>query len=422
MNNSILRLKNILKNHSTILQNLSYISVLHLFNMLIPLLSYPYLIRVLGKETYGIIIFAQAIVGYFVILIGFGFNISATKEISINRDDKKKVSEIVSSVLIIKGILLVFSLILFFGVVSFIEEFRDYSLLFYITLYLCVNEWLFPIWYFQGIEKMKYITYLNVISRSVFLILIFVLIKSESDYLFFPIVSAIGAISASVIALFIIFKKHKIPFVFPNFQTLKFYFKESIPIFTSNLSLKLYTGSNKIIIGMFLGMQEVAYYDLGEKLLNLLRIPISVLSQVLFPKMAKLFDKQFWIKVTKIIVVVTLILTVFIELFSAEIITVFAGEDMMGAETVVKILILSATPLVLSNMLGVQILLTNGYNNQFLIVVFSSFCIYGIYISICYFLNTINLLTISFSYLLVEVYMLLHFSFLVFKLKLLHNR
>ena len=64
--------------------------------MLIPLLSYPYLIRVLGKETYGIIIFAQAIVGYFVILIGFGFNISATKEISINRDDKKKVSEIVS--------------------------------------------------------------------------------------------------------------------------------------------------------------------------------------------------------------------------------------------------------------------------------------------------------------------------------------
>ena len=71
MNNLILRLKNILKNHSTILQNLSYISVLHLFNMLIPLLSYPYLIRVLGKETYGIIIFAQAIVGYFVILIGF---------------------------------------------------------------------------------------------------------------------------------------------------------------------------------------------------------------------------------------------------------------------------------------------------------------------------------------------------------------
>ena len=117
-----------------------------------------------------------------------------------------------------------------------------------------------------------------------------------------------------------------------------------------------------------------------------------------------------------------MILTVFIELFSAEIITVFAGEDMMGAETVVKILILSATPLVLSNMLGVQILLTNGYNNQFFIVVFSSFCIYGIYISICYFLNTINLLTISFSYLLVEVYMLLHFSFLVFKLKLLHNR
>ena len=421
MNDLILRLKNILKNHNTILQNLSYVSVLHLFNMLIPLLTYPYLIRVLGKETYGIIIFAQAVVGYFVILVGFGFNISATKEISIHRDDKNKLSEIVSSILILKGLLLVLSLILFFGALSFIEASKDYNLLFYITLYLCVSEWLFPIWYFQGIEKMKYITYLNVISRSIFLILIFVLIKNESDYLYFPTISGIGAILASVLGLFIIFKKHKISFVFQDFKTLKFYFIESIPIFTSNLSLKLYAGSNKVIIGMFLGMQEVAYYDLGEKLLNLLRIPISAISQVLFPKLAKEFDKQFLIKTTKIIVVITLFLTVFIELFSAEIITVFAGEDMLGAKTVVEILILSAIPLVLSNILGVQTLLTNGYNTQFFIVVFSSFCIYGLYICTCYFFNILNLYTISFSYLLVEVYMLLHFSFIVIKYKLLHN-
>lgn len=421
MTNLKQRLKNILANHKTILQNLSYLSMLHAFNMLVPLLTYPYLIRVLGKETYGIIIFAQAVVGYFAILVGFGFNISATKEISIHRDNKEKINEIVSSTLIIKGGLCLLSVLLFFGVLMFIEESKNYNLLFYLTLYLCVYEWLFPIWYFQGIEKMKYITYLNVISRSVFLILIFVLIKNEADYLYFPIVSGVGAILASVLALYIVFKKHKVSLVFPKIKTLTFYFRESIPIFTSNLSLKLYAGSNKVIIGLFLGMQEVAYYDLGEKFLNLLKIPISAVSQVLFPKMANTFDKHLLKKIAKTVFVITLVFTVFIELFSAEIILVFAGEDMLGAVPALRILMLSVAPLVLSNILGVQTLLTNGYNNQFFVVVFSSFCVYAIYVTGCYFLNVLNLYTICFSYLLVEVYMLLHFSFFVNKYKLLHN-
>jgi len=72
--------------------------------MLIPLLTYPYLIRVLGKETYGLVVFVQAIVAYMVILVGFGFNISATREISIHRENKEKLNEIVSSVLIVKSL------------------------------------------------------------------------------------------------------------------------------------------------------------------------------------------------------------------------------------------------------------------------------------------------------------------------------
>ena len=76
--------------NKTLIQNFSYLSALRIFNMILPLITYPYLIRVLGKEIYGLVVFAQAIVNYLVMLVSFGFNISATKEVSVYRNDEKK--------------------------------------------------------------------------------------------------------------------------------------------------------------------------------------------------------------------------------------------------------------------------------------------------------------------------------------------
>lgn len=410
---------NLLKSNKLLVQNFSYLSLIHVFNMLVPLLAYPYLIRVLGKETYGLIVYAQAIVGYFIVIIGFGFNISATKEISVNRDNKEKLSEIASSVIILKGALLSISMLVFAVIIQFIDQAAPYKILFLFTFILCFNEWLMPLWFFMGIEKMKYITLLNVVSQSIFLILVFVVIKSKSDYLFYPLILGVGGITSGLIGLYIVFKKHEIHFVFPKTSALKARLIDSLPIFSSNLSLKMYLGSNKVIIGSFLSMQEVAFYDLGEKFLNLLKIPITIISQVLFPKMANNFNKELLLKLIKVIAVGTILLTVILEFISIFIIEIFAGKEMIGAVGAVNILLLSVTPLVISNLLGVQTLLACGYNKQFFKVVFSSLCVYVVYIAFCYYLNMLNLYTICISYLLVEVYMLIHFYSIIRKLKIL---
>lgn len=410
---------NLLKSNKLLVQNFSYLSLIHVFNMLVPLFAYPYLIRVLGNETYGLIVFAQAIVGYFIVIIGFGFNISATKEISVNRDNKEKLSEIASSVIILKGALLFISMLVFAVIIQFIDQAAPYKILFLFTFILCFSEWLMPLWFFMGIEKMKYITLLNVVSQSIFLILVFVVIKSKSDYLFYPLILGVGGITSGLIGLYIVFKKHEIRFVFPKTSALKARLVDSVPIFSSNLSLKMYLGSNKVIIGSFLSMQEVAFYDLGEKFLNLLKIPITIISQVLFPKMANNFNKELLLKLIKIIAFGTILLTVILEFISIYIIELFAGKEMIGAVGAVNILLLSVTPLVISNLLGVQTLLACGYNKQFFKVVFSALCVYVLYIVFCYYLNMLNLYTICISYLLVEVYMLIHFYMIIRKLKIL---
>ena len=370
-------LKQIGENNKTVIQNFSYLSILQIFNVLIPLATYPYLIRILGTETYGLIIYAQAIVGYFVILTNFGFNITATRLISIHREDKDKIGEIISSVFLIKGILMIISIILFAFVLLLIPEGVNNKLLFYLTLYLLFYELMFPIWYFQGIERMKYFTILNVISRMIFLILIFVFIKTKSDYILYPVISGIGTFTASLFAIKIVFIDDKIKFRFPSKNKLIFYFKESIPIFISNLSVLIFASSSKVVIGIFLGMKELAFYDLAEKLVNLLKFPQGILTQILFPKISKDKNLNFVKRVFKISLIINVVGYVIFVVLLKEIIIVLGGEKMLPAFSAAIILGVTAPLIVMSTVFGLQTLLPFGHNKAYSKVATLSVFFYG---------------------------------------------
>jgi PST family polysaccharide transporter len=362
-----------------------------MLNLLIPLISYPYLIRVLGKETYGLVIFAQAIIGYLLILVGFGFEISATKEISIYRNNKEKLSEIVSSVLIIKSGLFVLALLILAIPLYFIPQAKGYESLFLLTMWMCLYDFIFPLWYFQGIEKMKYITYITLVSRLFFVGMIFILIKSSSDYLLLPIINGFGALIAGSISLFIIFKKHEVDFKFQSMERIKYYLKDSIPIFISNVSIRLYVSTNKVIIGSFLGMADLAYYDLGEKITSILKIPQSILSQTLFPKINKDKNISFVKKAFKISVTINFLLVIVTIVFSKNIVLLLAGKEMLPAIWIINILALSVPIIAMSNIFGVQLLIPFGKIKLFSKIIISSGAIYLFQLLLIWLVWSINI-------------------------------
>lgn len=365
-------LKGLITRNDVLVQNFSFLSLLQVFNLLAPLITYPFLIRVLGKETYGLVVFAQAIIGYLLILVSFGFNISATKEISIHRDNKEKLDEIVSSVLLIKIILFLFSFAVLGLFLIFLKRVEGFELLLLLSMTACIGDIIFPIWYFQGIEKMKYITLITVIIRLIILTLIFVLISRPRDYLWVPAINGFGYLIAGFISLVIIFYKHKIQFHFQPLRILKYYFRDSLPLFVSNLSISLYLSTNKVITGAFLGMQEVAYYDLAEKLTTFLKLPQSVLSQSLFPKISRERNSGFVKRIFRFSMVFNLGLLLLLLLFSKSIILVLGGEPMLPSRSVVCLLALTVPVIAMSNIFGFQILVPFGYSKAFSRVVITS--------------------------------------------------
>ena len=171
------------KENRTIASNYVSLLVLQAANYILPLLVLPYLVRVLGTDKFGLIMLAQSLTIFFNVFVDYGFNLSGTREVSLARDDKKKLSEIFSAIFVIKAFLLLIAFSIFYFIISVFTRFSvDISVYLY-SFGLVIGQALFPVWFFQGIEKMKFVTLINILAKSIFTALVFILITKEQDYI-----------------------------------------------------------------------------------------------------------------------------------------------------------------------------------------------------------------------------------------------
>lgn len=378
-----------LTKHKTIISNFSYLSALQVVNMLIPLATYPYLIRVLGKDTYGLVIFAQAMVSYLVIIVNFGFDTSATREISINRNDRNRINEIVCSVFIIKGLLFVLSITVLSLILIFLPQAKDQFLLFYLSLWLCLFAFIFPQWYFLGIEKMKYITLLNLVSRLFFIVLIFYFVRSEKDFLLVPLLSGIGATISGIMALWIVFVFDKNRFYIPPVRIIVKSLKESLPFFGSEFIIAFKDKMNFLFIGTSLSMNEVAVYDLCTKILNLCLVPIGIVNTSIFPKVSISKDMGFVRKTIKYSILFSILLIIIAQFFAEHIVNLL-GNQMTEALLPTRIILVVPLVMAISQTLARNCLIVNNKNKIFVTGMIAVTLLYFLLILIGYSLGLMN--------------------------------
>ncbi|UCG62503.1 MAG: flippase [Candidatus Zixiibacteriota bacterium] len=306
-------------------QNFMSLSVLQAANYLLPLIVLPYLVRVIGIEKFGLIVFAQAVIQYFNIVTDYGFHLSATREIAVNRNDPQKISTIFSAVMIIKSILAILCLGILVILIALFDKFGSEATVYLLTFGTVIGNLLFPTWFFQGMEKMKYITLLAVLGRVIYLLLLFIFVHQESDYVTVPLLNSIGMIITGLVSTFVVLSKFKVRLHMPAFGDVMQEFKDSSQYFLSRISVSIYSSFNTVILGFFTTNEAVGFYAAAEKLFIAMRSAFNPLVQALYPYMAARSNVSFFKKVFAMSVGASTVLAVAVFVFSDFIIQTIFG-------------------------------------------------------------------------------------------------
>lgn len=325
-----------------VLSNFFSLSFLQGANYILPLITLPYLVRVLGIDNFGTVMFAQAIIVYFNLLTEFGFNMSATREISICKKNKDKVSEIFIAVFIIKAVLLVISFLLLVGIITYFDKFNQHRDIYFYTFGMVIGQALFPTWLFQGMERMKYITILNILAKLIFTICVFYFIKIREDYYFVPVLNAVGFIISGILGLVLGIKFFKLTFVLPSKNKVICLFKDSAHLFFSNLSVSLYTATNIVILGFLTSTATVGIYSSIEKLVSAMKGLFVPLYQALFPWISQKPKEEIRViiqNMIKYIAVVGLMMVAGVSLLSKKILElVFGNPELTNYHNILQIM------------------------------------------------------------------------------------
>lgn len=397
--------------YKTLIVNFSYLSILQIFSLAVPLVTYPYLIRTLGLEKYGLVIFAQVILSYLLTIVNFGFSISGIREISLHRNNKEKLDEIVSSIQIIKIIIGLTCLLLLYSVLTIFIEDKNYKTLFLLSFWVCIYDIVFPRWYFEGTQKIKFLTIIILVERLLYICFVFIFIKNSSDYLMLPLISGISSLFASIIPLTIIHHKHKVLFKLQKIKVLKKYVFKSYQIFISDVFHRGYTSSPKVIIGAFLGMNEVVIYDLADKVVQILKLPQSIIGQIIFPKISFEKDLVFVKTVFKLSLVFNFLIFTITIFFSKSIVVFLGGIEMIDSQTTLCILSLTIPFTAMTNIFGVQLLIACGFQNIYRKVITQSALLFFIQMILVWKLLGFSLINIAMVIFLTEIFAAINFFY-----------
>ena len=341
--------------------NFFSLATLQGLNYILPLLTLPYLVRVLGAEKFGLLAFATAIVGYFIVLTDYGFNFTATREISLNKDNKEKLNEIFSSVMIIKTVLFFISLTILTLLIIFFQKFNVDPWLYYLTFGTVLGQILFPVWFFQGVEQMRYITIINIVSKVFFTIAIFVLVKHSSDYLMVPFLTSLGAIFAGIYSLILICKNFKIQFKFQKINVLSNYLKGGSNLFFTSALSNLLTSSGTVILSFVSTNTVVGYYSAAEKLFRAIVGLFTPITQALYPISCRKVNqggnaKSYIKKLTMVIGGMALFVAITVAIFSEKIIALVYGIAFQSYSYILAVMMIWLFFGVINNIIGIQYL------------------------------------------------------------------
>ncbi|HAS8353516.1 oligosaccharide flippase family protein [Morganella morganii] len=377
-----------MKNHTSLKKNVLSLLIMQIINYLVPLITLPYLARTLGIAEYGKLNLSLSLIQYGILFITFGFNLSATREIAKNRNNRKIMSSVFWETISSKVLLLFFSCVMLYYITVYIDKFNSIRYLTVIFFIQLISVAIDPLWFFQGIEKLVKISIITAMIRLINIPLLLFFVHGSHDVGKVAAIQSLLLLLISIVNLYLLKKENILTFV--KIKELKIVraLISSLPLFLGTAAISLYNTSTPLILGLMSNYNEVGIYSAGFKIQMAAVGVFTILGQVIYPRVNNLFSKRTqdgYIFVKKLLIYMLPILSLSLLIFYVLVppLTVMVlGQDFIGSSEVVKImspmLVLVPYSIVLSN----NLLLPLGHKHIYYILPIFIGCLHVLYTTI----------------------------------------
>lgn len=370
-NNNLSRAKRVMNKNNS---NIKYISVklnviFNIFNticnLLYPLVTLPYVMRILSNDGIGRVYFFSSIANYAVLLASFGISTYGIRAVACVRNSSSELSKISSELFSINVITTFVICLCLITSCFFVEKFSADKFLFCSSVVLFVLSPLSINWFYSGIEQYRYITIRNIIVKILGIILIFIFVKTKKDIFLYSWILTLCASVTCIINFIYSFNFTSIKFTIKfNLQT---HIKPLLLLFSSILAVSIYTGLDTIMLGFLCSDSDVGIYVLASKVKWILLSLVNSVSVVLLPRMSNLLkrgaENEYSCLLNKsitLLLFITIPLTLFFTIEADDVIYLLGGKDFSSSVNCMRILMPILIISGLSNITGNQILIPRG--------------------------------------------------------------
>lgn len=358
--------------NSKIMKNGIWLTVLQLVNTVIPVITIPYVTRILGTNEYGIFSIALNWVLYLQVLVEYGFGLSGARKVALlNENEHEKLNQLFNNIISARILLLIISFIIL-NIICLVSAFSLQTYISILILFIMVVGTAFQLtWLFQGKQDMKFITIINVASRIVSVILIFLFVKQPNDIYLYCVLYSATLLLSSIISMIVARKKYDLKFKFAKLNNIIKEYKDGIYLFASSAMTKIFSGFGVTILGIYTTASITGIFSAIYKIPYVLTMFFSPVSQAIYPFISREFangEKEGKNCVRKIgipIFVVFSILSLLIIAFNKVIINLLFGQDYSKYSIIVVPLVIQFLLAIINNFIGIQTLVASGKQKNY---------------------------------------------------------
>lgn len=362
---------------TTVFKNMGYLFITQILNCIFPLITVSYLIKTIDVTNYGKFSFGQAFVSYFIVFVDYGFNLSATRKIAECKDDKTRLAKVFADTIFAKAVLLAIALTVYIGILAFSPKMNDSSSFYLLFFGMVIGSVFYPQWFFQGIQKMGYITLINLFIKTIFLALIIFVVKDKDDYIYLPSLYSLSYLLPGAIAFMLAFRSLDNMFYLSRWADIKATLQDGFYLFISSGLSVILSGSAIFILGLMANDTLVGYFSGYDRLIKACVLVLTAITTAIFPRVSQLFaqnraDAIRFIKKTGMMTVgLSICVVLGMILFLPLINRLFLTPDFIAYRSIFYILSVWIIVAIINNFIGIQYLTGSGqariYSMSFII-------------------------------------------------------